>query len=171
MEIPHNKVRTLSYTNEEPLEALKFARNSATPVLLPIGHIHQDTRGWSFMNMLTDILEKEGQLNFSHIHPNVIKAWHRHLKQTDFWIVVQGDLKIGLARENSGTMSYWSVVLGEHKPGILVIPPGLWHGCAVTTPYPAGLLYYVDKAYDVKNPDEERKSYKYFEFNWGIDHS
>ena len=60
--------------------------------------------------------------------------------QTDFWLVLMGHIKVGIHRDDGRT---WRTVIGEKRPGILIIPPPLWHGAATVGHEPAGLLYYV----------------------------
>ena len=57
------------------------------------------------------MMSPEGQVNFSSQYPGTIKAWHRHQKQTDFWLCVQGHMKAGIYREQDGMM--WQAVFGE----------------------------------------------------------
>ena len=110
-----------------------------------------------------------GQVNFSLQHPGVIKAWHRHAKQTDFWMCVSGHLKTGMYREADGAA--WSIVIGEMRPGVVVIPPPLWHGAATVGDRSAGLLYYLTHSYDPASPDEERRPHDAFEgFPWELQH-
>jgi dTDP-4-dehydrorhamnose 3,5-epimerase len=138
------------------------------PVIVPLRHFADD-RGWSLMNLLTGVLTPQGQVNFSIMYPQVIKAWHRHQKQTDFWLVLTGHLKVGVHREADGKT--WLAVLGEKRPGVLIIPPPLWHGGATVGTEPAGLLYYVTHAYDPQTPDESRKPYDGIAgFPWGTRH-
>ena len=109
------------------------------------------------MNELQGVLQPEGQVNYSVQFPGVIKAWHRHAEQTDFWMVVQGQMKVGIHRSTDQTS--WSLVTGERRPGTLVIPPTLWHGATTAGPVQAGLLYYVTKAFCPESPDEERMAH------------
>jgi dTDP-4-dehydrorhamnose 3,5-epimerase len=51
----------------------------------------------------------------------------------------------------------WMTVMGEQRPGVLIVPPGLWHGAAAVGPTSAGLLYYVTERYDPQQPDEQRR--------------
>lgn len=132
-------------------------------------HLYTDDRGWSMMNQLQGVLSDQGQINFSVQYPRVIKAWHRHQKQTDFWICLQGHIKAGIFDESQGRS--WQAVIGEKNPGVLMIPPPLWHGAATVGPTPAGLLYYVTHAYDPNHPDEERRPHDSVEgFPWGVQH-
>ena len=108
-------------------------------------------------------------MNYSVQYPGVVKAWHRHQKQTDFWLCIGGNLKAGVYRETDG--QGWQVVFGEKCPGILVIPPGLWHGACTIGNQQAGLLYYVTHAYDPARPDEERLPADGINgFPWAIQH-
>jgi dTDP-4-dehydrorhamnose 3,5-epimerase len=132
------------------------AAAASEPLFMPVTPFADD-RGWSLMNMLTGAMSDQGQVNFSMQYPGVVKAWHRHRLQTDFWVCLTGHLKIGVYRESDGVA--WLLVTGERRPGALVIPPGLWHGAAAVGPTPAGLLYYVTQAYDQQHPDEQRRPF------------
>jgi dTDP-4-dehydrorhamnose 3,5-epimerase len=148
--------------------AFDFARESHEPVFVP-QQLYADDRGWSLMNQLQGVLRPEGQVNFSCQYPGVIKAWHRHAKQTDFWVCLTGHIKVGVHREEDGAS--WCAVIGERRPGVMIIPPPLWHGAATVGDAPAGLLYYVTLAYDPKNPDEDRREYDSVRgFPWGVRH-
>jgi dTDP-4-dehydrorhamnose 3,5-epimerase len=99
----------------------------------------------------------------------VIKAWHRHRRQTDFWICIHGHVKTGIYRQSDGVA--WISVTGERKPGVIVIPPGLWHGVTPVGPDPAGLLYYVTEQYDAEHPDEQRWPHdRVPDFPWKTQH-
>lgn len=137
-------------------EAFDKARATVEPLFVPAPH-HADDRGWSLMNLLQGVMGPAGQVNFSVQHPGVIKAWHRHRLQTDFWVGLLGHLKVGVARDQDDRR--WAMVIGEKRPGVLVIPPTLWHGAATVGPEPAGLLYYVTHPYNAANPDEERRPF------------
>jgi len=135
-------------------EAHELAQAQREPVFVPVTPFADD-RGWSLMNMLHGAMSQQGQINFSMQYPGVVKAWHRHDKQTDFWMCLVGHIKAGIYRESDSTT--WMLVTGEKRPGVLIIPPPLWHGVACVGPQPAGLLYYVTHAYTPAHPDEFRR--------------
>jgi dTDP-4-dehydrorhamnose 3,5-epimerase len=154
--------------NAPVAEAFESARAGREPVFVPQMHF-TDERGWSLMNQLQGVMRAEGQVNFSVQYPGVIKAWHRHTLQTDFWICLTGHIKVGVHREEDNTS--WLVVTGEKRPGVVIIPPPLWHGAATAGDTPAGLLYYVTHAYDAKKPDEQRRAFDSVAgFPWGVKH-
>ncbi|MCP3904384.1 MAG: hypothetical protein GY715_12210 [Planctomycetes bacterium] len=135
-------------------EAADLARRDREPIFIPVTP-HVDDRGWSLMNLLAGAMSERGQINYSVQHPGVVKAWHRHDRQTDFWCCVHGHLKVGVHREEDEQS--WQLVIGEQRPGVVVIPPPLWHGAATVGAEPAGLLYYVTERYDPDAPDEHRR--------------
>jgi dTDP-4-dehydrorhamnose 3,5-epimerase len=118
---------------------------------------------------LQGVLGPEGQINFSTMFPGVIKAWHRHRLQTDFWLCLHGHLKVGVYREDDDRA--WQLVVGEKRPGVLIIPPPLWHGATTVGPESAGLLYYVTHAYNPDSPDEQRRACDSVPgFTWHVEH-
>ena len=136
--------------------AHQLALAECEPVFFPVD-VYADDRGWSIMNQFQAVLSPQGQINISTTYPNVTKAWHRHQKQTDFWLCAAGNIKVGVHREKDGNS--WMTYIGEKSPGIVIIPPLLWHGMATVSHEQAMLIYYVTHAYDPKNPDEERRAY------------
>ncbi|MAE68176.1 MAG: hypothetical protein CMJ18_28330 [Phycisphaeraceae bacterium] len=136
--------------------ARRAAEEGGEPVFVPT-QIYVDDRGWSIMNQMQGVLAPEGQVNYSSMYPGVVKAWHMHERQTDFWMCVHGDARAGIHRAQDGQM--WMIVLGEHRPGILIVPNGLWHGVGTIGARDCGLLYYVTRAYDPQAPDEQRRPY------------
>ena len=61
--------------------------------------------------------------------------------------------------------------VARRNPGVLIIPPPLWHGAATVGPESAGLLYYVTHAYDAAHPDEHRRAWDSVEgFPWATRH-
>ena len=119
---------------------------------------HPDERGF-FREIIkkSDSFFEEGFGQFSHslMYPGVVKAWHIHKTQVDWWYVPVGNIKVGLhdKRENSPTKGETQVVfLGDNYGGkVLRIPPGVAHGCKVLGET-AHLLYITSAEYD---PDEE----------------
>ena len=149
-------------------DAFAHARESRTPQFVPASHFTDD-RGWSLMNQMQGVMSDQGQVNFSVQYPGVVKAWHRHRLQTDFWVGLIGHLKVGVYDQENDLA--WSIVIGEKRPGTVIIPPPLWHGAATVGNTPAGLLYYVTHSYNPEAPDEERAAHDAFPgFPWQVEH-
>ena len=96
------------------------------------------------------------QANVSTTYPNIIRAWHRHLKgQTDYFIALQGAIKICGFDEKTRELN--EIISTGQIPQIVRIPGQYWHGFKVLGNEPAMLLYFTTKTYDYLDPDEERR--------------
>ena len=106
-----------------------------------------------------ELFEKFGQVYFTSTYPGVVKAWHWHKKQTDYFYVVKGTIKVALydARPDSPTGgTVHELYLGEHCPGVVRIPAGVQHGWMCVGETEAYIVNVVSEAYDPAHPDEFR---------------
>jgi len=96
-----------------------------------------------------------GQWSHSLMFDGVIKAWHFHRIQTDWWYIVSGVLRVGLCdlREESSTYKQtMDFLMGDLQPArALKIPPSIAHGCK-TVQGPVHLFYLTSHIY---NPEDE----------------
>ncbi len=119
---------------------------------------HADERGF-FRELIrsTDDFFSEGFSQWSHslMLDGVIKAWHLHRIQTDWWYVVSGMLRVGLCDMRPDSPTYKTVMdflMGDlQTPRVIKIPPGVAHGCK-TIQGPVNLFYVTSHIY---NPDDE----------------
>jgi dTDP-4-dehydrorhamnose 3,5-epimerase len=113
-----------------------------------------DDRGF-FRELIrsTDAFFEEGFAQWSHslMFQGVVKAWHLHRQQVDWWYVGAGVLKVALhdlradAPSRGQTMGF---LLGDHQPARIVrIPPGVAHGCKCLSG-PVHLFYMTSRVYD-----------------------
>ncbi len=114
-------------------------------------------------------VEGFGQWSHSLMFDGVIKAWHFHHVQTDWWYVLSGVLRVGLydMRSDSTTCKQtMDFLMGDLQPArALKIPAGVAHGCK-TIQGPVNLLYVTSHEY---NPaDEIRIPYNdpEIQFDW-----
>ena len=101
------------------------------------------------------------QANISYSYPGIIRAWHRHKRgQIDFFIVLQGSMKIVAYDDNKESTTYGKmveVVASEERLQIVKIPGHYWHGTKTIGYKPSCTIYFVNNMYDYGNPDEERR--------------
>ena len=105
------------------------------------------------------LFSKFGQVYVTVAYPDVVKAWHRHAKQTDFLAVVAGMAKIALydARDGSPTRGEVDeVYAGVHRPALVRVPPGVWHGYKCVSREECVVVNVPSEPYDHAHPDEER---------------
>lgn len=119
------------------------------------------------------IFEKFAQVYVSLNYPGVIRAWHYHKKQNDFFAVVKGMVKVALydAREDSPTKGEVNeFFLGERNSILLRIPIGVMHGYKTIGVEPSLLLNFPTEIYDRSQPDEYRVPWDSPEipYDWSI---
>src|SRR5689334_9965269 len=72
-----------------------------------------------------------GEIYFSVVYPNVVKAWHIHTKMTLNYAVVSGAIKLVLYddRESSSTKGLlMELFLSPTNYQLITIPPNIWNG-------------------------------------------
>ena len=96
------------------------------------------------------------QANFSFTYPDVIRAWHRHIKgQVDYFLALRGLIKICAFDDNTGEVN--ELISSGLDLQVVRIPGHYWHGFKALGNEPAMLLYFTTNLYDISNPDEERR--------------
>ena len=88
------------------------------------------------------------QINYSTLEPSVLKAFHVHHRQTDIWFVppedrvvlVLVDVRAGSPTEKAVT----KLMLGDGRPMLVKIPPGVAHGCRNLGATTARIVYMTD---------------------------
>lgn len=112
---------------------------------------------------------KVRQINYSFIRRGAIKAWHRHQKQDDIFIVVEGVAVVqAIAPDFSDFKRF---VLHGQNPTPLFIPRTWWHGISAIED--VSMIYLINKWYT--GYDEEREGLDFWEDHlnelgdcWGI---
>ena len=124
-------------------------------------NILPDERGFfaeAFRQDWKDFFEDEQitQANLSYSYPNVVRAWHKHLKgQIDHFLVIRGAMKICAYDEATGKMA--EVIASGEKPTVVRIPGKYLHGTKTVSSEPSLTVYFVNRLYDYKSPDEHRR--------------
>ncbi len=105
--------------------------------------------------------DKIVQANLSFSYPGIIRGWHRHNRgQVDYFIVLVGALKICAYDEKQGSPTRGQldeIVAGSEKLQVVRVPGHYWHGTKTLGDKPSLTVYGVNKLYDGKNPDEDRR--------------
>lgn len=106
-------------------------------------------------------------------YPGIIKAFHYHKYQTDYWVPVAGLLQVALVdlRRGSPTLGAKNTLyVGALRPWQILIPPGVAHGYKVIGEQPSTLVYITNQTYDPK--DEGRIAYNdtSIAYDWELQH-
>lgn len=88
-------------------------------------------------------------------YPGIIKAFHYHKFQTDYWVPVAGLLQVALVDLRVGSPTHGlknTLYVGPLRPWQILIPPGVAHGYKVIGEQHSVLVYMTNRTY---NPSDE----------------
>lgn len=106
-----------------------------------------------------DIFRKFGQVYITTAYPGVVKGWHYHKTQTDYFTCVAGMMKLALYDPREGSPTKGEVnefFIGVDSPALVVIPPGVLHGFKCIGETEAMVINCPTEPYNPKAPDEFR---------------
>jgi len=120
-----------------------------------------DERGYLMEMLRSDdtLFQKFGQVYVSVAYPGVVKGWHYHKRQTDYFTIVKGMMKVVLYDQRKESPTFGELTelfMGELNPVLLVIPPFVVHGMKAMGTEAGYLVNCPTEPYDYKNPDEYR---------------
>jgi len=151
---------------------------------------HSDTRGFFIEQLKRGDVDDEGRpfipdqpfaqmsrsLGFARggNPPELIKAFHWHKKQWDYWDIFTGNARVVLVdlREESATAgTVQQIVIGVDNLQMVAIPPYVAHGYQCLDMQDVQLIYYVTEPYDDQSPDEGRIAWDdpRIGFDWSIE--
>lgn len=93
------------------------------------------------------------------VRPGRIKGWGMHMLQSDRYLTVSGRLRVVLydGRTTSPTHERFAEFqFTDETPGLLLIPPGVWHADQNTGDRDVVLMNFPTRAYDHDTPDKYR---------------
>ena len=123
--------------------------------------VHPDDRGrvMEILRADDEVFRKFGQVYVTTAYPGVVKAWHHHKVQTDYFTCISGVMRLALydAREGSPTRGEVNeFITGDDRPQLIVIPPGVMHGFQCISETEAVVVNIPTEPYSAETPDEYR---------------
>ncbi len=123
--------------------------------------------------LIANFSPASSQISAAFNYPGIIKAFHFHRLQTDYWVPAAGLLQVALVdlRRDSATYCMKNTLyVGALRPWQLLIPPGVAHGYKVIGEQPSILVYVTNRTYDPK--DEGRIAYDdpSIAYDWELQH-
>ena len=114
-----------------------------------------------------------GQVYVTMVYPGVVKGWHYHKQQTDYFVCLGGIAKVVLhdRREGSPTFGETNVFeIGWQNQQLVIIPPGVFHGFTALGDEPAYIVNIPTELFDYEDPDEFRRPWNDPEigYDWGV---
>jgi dTDP-4-dehydrorhamnose 3,5-epimerase len=123
--------------------------------------------------MIADFPPASTQVSTALNYPGIIKAFHYHKFQTDFWVPAAGLLQVVLAdlRRPSPTFGQKNTIyVGALRPWQILIPPGVAHGYKVIGEQPSVLVYVTNRTYDPKDEGRIPHNDTAIAYDWELQH-
>ncbi|MEW6294763.1 MAG: dTDP-4-dehydrorhamnose 3,5-epimerase family protein [Candidatus Diapherotrites archaeon] len=132
-----------------------------------------DERGYLMELLRSDdlLFEEFGQAYIIVAYPGIVKAWHYHKKQDDFFVCIKGMAKIVLYDNRKESKTYKEInefFAGEKNNVLIKIPKKVVHGFKAIGNKEAMIINFPNKLYNYKKPDEFRLPYnsKKIPYDW-----
>jgi len=120
-----------------------------------------DERG-SLMEILRSddtLFSRFGQVYMTTAYPGVVKGWHYHRKQVDYFTCIRGMAKLVLYDSRKSAKTYQEIdefFIGVQNPILVIIPPYVYHGFKCIGTEEAIMINIPTEVYSPKKPDEFR---------------
>lgn len=123
--------------------------------------------------LVSEFPAKSSQVSAALNYPGIIKAFHFHRLQTDYWVPVAGLLQVALVDLRQGSASYGiknTLYVGSLRPWQIRIPPGVAHGYKVIGEQPSVLVYITNRTYDPKDEGRIAHNDSSIAYDWELQH-
>lgn len=133
-----------------------------------------DERG-KVMHMLrcdSPLFEKFGEIYFSVVNPDAVKAWKRHKRMTQNFAVPVGTIKLVIYDNRDGTTSYGRtevMEIGEENYCLVKIPPLVWYGVQCVSFKQALIANCSDIPYDPDEAEQKDLLNSSIPYQWHIE--
>lgn len=140
--------------------------------------VHMDDRGYLIeIARCADDPEPHGVVHkFGQVYlvgdrkQGTIRAFHKHAELWDWFFINHGSAKFVLVddRDDSSTQGeMMSVIIGDRKPTLIVVPPGVYHGW-MSLEDDTQMVSTASHTYNREDPDEVRISPHSFGDVWTV---
>jgi dTDP-4-dehydrorhamnose 3,5-epimerase len=131
----------------------------------------KDDRGKVMHMMRNDssVFKSFGEIYFSTIYKDAVKAWHLHKEATLNYACIRGKVKLVLFddREDSSTkLTYEEIILTPEKYFLISIPPNIWNGFKGLDEGESIIANCLNLRHNEKEMVREDPNSKKFQYNW-----
>lgn len=145
----HSAVNAVGALRQDPIDGLRFRPTRPVP--------HEDGVVSEVARASWDVIDLEiEQVHITTTLPGRVRAWGLHQFSTDRLFVVKGLVSIVIfdGREDSATYRCVNEFrVSERNPGLLVVPPNLYHGWKNIGTDEAFIINMPSSQYNYDEPD------------------
>lgn len=123
--------------------------------------------------LVSEFPADSSQISAAFNYPGIIKAFHYHLHQTDYWVPVAGLLQVVLVDLRAGSRTFGlknTIYVGSLRPWQILIPPGVAHGYKVIGQEPSMLVYVTNRTYNPKDEGRIPHNDPQVGYDWELQH-
>ncbi len=123
--------------------------------------------------LVADFPPGSTQVSSALNYPGIIKAFHFHKFQTDYWVPAAGLLQVALVDLRRGSKSFGlknTLYAGALRPWQVLIPPGVAHGYKVIGEQPSVLIYVTNRIYDPADEGRIPHNDGGIAYDWELQH-
>lgn len=123
--------------------------------------------------LVADFSSASTQVSAALNYPGIIKAFHYHRFQTDYWVPTAGLLQVALIDLRRGSKSFGAkntLYVGALRPWQVLIPPGVAHGYKVIGEQPSVLVYVTNRIYDPSDEGRLPHNHEALAYDWELQH-
>ncbi|MFL6447207.1 MAG: dTDP-4-dehydrorhamnose 3,5-epimerase family protein [Bryobacteraceae bacterium] len=123
--------------------------------------------------MVSEFPAATTQVSAALNYPGIIKAFHFHKYQTDYWVATAGLLQVALVDLRLDSKTYGvknTLYVGALRPWQLLIPPGVAHGYKVIGEQPSVLVYITNRTYDPSDEGRIPHNDTAIAYDWELQH-
>ena len=113
------------------------------------------------------------QISAALNYPGIVKAFHYHKAQSDYWVPAAGLLQVALVDLRRGSKTFGlknTFYIGALRPWQLLIPPGVAHGYKVIGEQPSVLVYVTNRIYDPADEGRIPHNHGSIAYDWELQH-
>ncbi len=117
----------------------------------------------------SEVFKSFGEIYFSTIYYNSIKAWHLHKKAILNYACIKGEVKLVLFddRKNSNSFGvYKEFILSPKNYFLITIPPFIWNGFKGLDNSESIIANCITLPHDEKEMVRRNPDDKYFKYDW-----
>ena len=117
----------------------------------------------------SSVFKSFGEIYFSTIYKETIKAWHLHKEATLNYVCVSGKVKLVLFDERIGSPTngiYEEIILSPEDYFLVTIPPNVWNGFKGLGKKESIIANCLTLPHNEKEMIRKDPKDKYFCYNW-----
>ena len=154
------------------MKNLKFIKGDIHGVIITKLKQIKDERGSIFTMIRSDseLFNNFGEIYFSTVFHNSIKAWRKHKKAVLNYVCIKGKIRLVLFDDRKESRSFGKFneyILSPNDYFLITIPPQIWNGFIGLDNEESIIANLINIPHDEKEMTRKSFNDDYLNYNWG----